>query len=159
MAMRSRRRLHRSAGFTMTEMMVALTITVILATLAVPSFKETIARSKTKSVASELYASLARTRSEALSRNATIIVTPKAGKWESGWTISNPAADAPIDDRGPTSGLTVTGPDSVSYTASGRLPATSAPRFIITATSSTTATACVSVDLSGRPYMKMAATC
>ena len=148
-------------GFTMIELLVVITIAVILATLAAPSFTTTIARNKTRSVASELYASLSRTRSEALSHNATVSLSAKSGGWNAGWSITNPVmSDTIIDERASTAGVVVSAnTTTVAYSPWGRLSNTTAPMFVVTSSVSNAATTCVSVDLSGRPYMKAASSC
>lgn len=154
-----RRRCGPQSGFTLVEVMVAIAIVAIFAALAAPSFAELIARTRTKSVASELHAALSRTRSEALMRNTQITIVAKSGSWQSGWVVSDPSGGGNIDDRGATAGVSVSGPASVSFNASGRLSSSAPPMFVVTSPVSAAATACVSVDLGGRPYIKMAATC
>jgi type IV fimbrial biogenesis protein FimT len=152
----------RAAGFTMTELVVTMALAGILATVAVPSFNSVIANQRAKTYASELYTTLVRTRSEAIQRNANITLSPKAGGWNTGWQIFDPAGNL-LEDRGPAAGVDIThitdGPAGVTYRPSGRLQPGNAPTFQITATSgSATYYQCVSVDLSGRPYIQ-AATC
>ncbi|GAB7546167.1 hypothetical protein CS8_058500 [Cupriavidus sp. 8B] len=141
--------------------MVAVAIAGILAALAAPSFSSLIASQRAKGVASELFATLSRTRSEAIMRNANVTLSPKTGGWQNGWQILDPSNAANVlDDRGTTSGATVTGPANVVYRASGRLQAGAAPSFVIsTVAGSTTNYQCVSVDLNGRPYMLAASSC
>ncbi|WP_459572191.1 GspH/FimT family protein [Cupriavidus sp. 8B] len=94
-------------------------------------------------------------------RNANVTLSPKTGGWQNGWQILDPSNAANVlDDRGTTSGATVTGPANVVYRASGRLQAGAAPSFVIsTVAGSTTNYQCVSVDLNGRPYMLAASSC
>jgi type IV fimbrial biogenesis protein FimT len=147
----------RVTGFTLTEMLVAIALAAILATIAVPSFNGLIANQRAKTYASELFATLVRTRSEAIERNANITLSPKAADWGTGWQIFDPAGNL-LEDRGVAAGVTVAGPAGVTYRPSGRLQAGAAPTFQITTTSgSTTNYQCVSVDLSGRPNMQAAA--
>jgi type IV fimbrial biogenesis protein FimT len=142
-------------------LLVAISITGILAAMASPAFTSLIASQRAKAIASELFATLSRARSEAIARNATVTLSPKSGGWKNGWQILDPANAANVlDDRGSTNGAAITGPASVSYRASGRLQAGAAPSFLVTTTSgSTTMYQCVSVDLSGRPYMLAASSC
>lgn len=137
---------------------MTLAIAAIFVAIAAPAFTDLIARTRTKSVAAELYAALSRTRSEALMRNTQMTISAKNGAWQSGWTVAS-TGGTNIDDRGATAGVSVSGPTSVAFNASGRLPSVTPPMFVVTSAASTTATVCVSVDLGGRPYIKMAATC
>ena len=150
-----------SSGFTMIEVLVALAIAGILAALAAPAFSDLIASQRAKAVASELYVTLLKARSEAVTRNANVTLSPKTGGWQGGWQILDPAnASRVLDDRGAASGATISGPAGVTYQGSGRVQGNSAPSFLITTTSGSTAKyQCVSVELSGRPYMKAGSTC
>jgi type IV fimbrial biogenesis protein FimT len=144
--------------------MIGIAVTGILATLATPSFANLIASQRARSVASELYVALTKARSEAIMRNANVTLSPKPGGWQNGWQILDPSnasnASNVLDDRGLASGATITGPTSVIYRASGRIQGNSSPSLIITATAgNSTIYQCVSVDLSGRPYMKAASSC
>ncbi len=155
----SRRR--PSPGFTMPELVVAMAITALLTAIAVPSFSGLTASQRAKTVSSELFESLLRTRSEAIVRNANVTIAPIGSAWVSGWQVLDPANAANVlDTRGAESGVTIIGPAAVTYEPSGRLPAGTAPRFLVTAAAgSTTVYQCLSIDLSGRPYIVAAATC
>ena len=137
---------------------MVITIIGILAAIAGPSFVDMISNQRVKSMASDLHVSLMRARSEALKRNRDVTVTPMtAGSWQLGWTIPDPDnAGSLIESHSSFTGLTVTGPANVTYQSSGRIQGAAAPNFDISATG-TPAIRCVSVDLSGRPYVKAAA--
>jgi type IV fimbrial biogenesis protein FimT len=138
----------------MVELMVAVAIAGILAALAAPSFNDLIANQRAKAVASELHAALSRARGEAIARNANVTLSPKSGGWQNGWQILDPA-NAVLDDRGAASGATISGPTSVIYLRSGRVQGSTAPSFLVSLTTgSTSKYQCVSVELSGRPYLK-----
>lgn len=143
-------------GFTITELLIVVTVVGILASLAAPSFSELIKNQRIKSMASDLNASLTLARSEAVKRNREVTLSP-VGSWQGGWQIADPDfADNYIEVHDAFAGLTATGPASVTYRSSGRVKANTAPAFNISA-AGTTAQRCVSVDLSGRPYVKAAA--
>ena len=144
----------------MTELLVGLAVTGILATVAVPSFSSLTANQRAKTFASELYVTLSKTRSDAIALNGNVQLNPAAGGWSNGWQISDPNGNS-LDNRGAAQGVTINGPNSITYTPSGRLPAgTVAPKFVIsTSTMSATVYQCVSINLSGRPYMVAASTC
>ena len=143
----------------MTELAVTVTVAAILATVAVPSFSGIIANQRGKTLASALYATLAKTRSAALTLNGNVTLQPKAGNWQNGWQILDPNNNV-LDDYTAPAGVTIAGPAAVTYRSSGRLPAGAAPLFQISTMSGTTVNyQCVSVDLSGRPYMAATQTC
>lgn len=148
----------RQKGFTLAELLIVVAITGILAALAAPAFSDLIKSQKVKSMATDINVSLMRARSEAVKRNRNVTMTPTtAGAWQDGWTIADPDnAGSNIEVRAATSGLTVTGPNSVTYLTSGRIQGNAAPSFDISAAGTSTKS-CVSVDLSGRPYVKAAA--
>jgi len=155
------RRMRRSErGFTLTELIVTMSVAAILATVAVPSFSGIIANQRARTVSSALYATLAKTRSEALTLNGNVTLQPKAGGWQSGWQILDPNNNV-LDDYTATAGIVIAGPaGAVTYRPSGRLPAGALPQFQISTTSGTTVSyQCVSVELSGRPYMAATQAC
>lgn len=145
----------------MIEMMVTVAIATILATVAVPSFSGLLASQRAKTAASELFASLLKTRSEAIKRNANVTVSPLTGGWNAGWQILDPANAANVlEYHGALSSVTVAGPTGITYRPSGRVLAGTTTTFLITTTSgSKTNYQCISLNLSGRPYMTAAATC
>lgn len=149
----------RDAGFTLIEMLVVLAIVVVCTLLAAPTFSYVVASRSAKSAASELFSSLQRTRSEAIAKNANITLSPVGGSWQNGWQMLN-ASSTVLDTRPTVRGATVTGPTNVIYRPSGRISGSTVPSFLFTATSgSSTIYQCVSVDLTGRPYMKAASSC
>ena len=144
----------------MTELLVALSIAAILATLAVPAFNSMIASQRAMVCASDLYVALAKARSNAITLNSNVTVQPKAGGWGAGWQILDVNGNV-LDDHAAEKAVTVAAPAAVTFTGSGRLPAGAvAPVFAISTTSGATVNhQCVSVNLSGRPYMMAAVTC
>jgi type IV fimbrial biogenesis protein FimT len=149
----------RERGFNMTELVVTMSVAAILATIAVPSFNGIIANQRAKTLSSALYATLAKARSSALTLNGNVTLQAKAGGWASGWQILDPNGNV-LDDYTAATGITIAGPLAVTYRPSGRLPAGAAPMFQISTMSGATVNyQCVSVDLSGRPYMAATQTC
>ena len=155
---------HRSVsikvrGFTLIELIVVITIVGILASVAVPSLSDTLARQRAKSVSSELLASLSKTRSEAVSRNSNITLMPKTNQWIKGWQILD-SFNVVLDDRKEITNVNISGPNNVIYSPSGRIIGGNAPVFLISVTNGTLKSyRCISVDLGGRPYIKSDATC
>ncbi len=141
-------------GFTSIELLTVMLIAIILSALAAPSFSTLIARQRTKSLATDFYSALAKTRSEALKRNANITLEPLSSSWESGWRMVDANSNI-LDSHGPVSGITISGgPSTVVYQSSGRITASTAPSFLATSTADASIQSCVSITLSGRPYVK-----
>lgn len=148
-------------GFTLIELMVTIAILGILASLAEPAYTSVIANQRVKTAASDMYISLTSARSEALKRNANITIAPVGSSWQSGWvvqTASNATLSRVVAPSDVTVGTTTDSslPASIVYTASGRLQGSSAPSFLISSPH-TSSKRCVSIDLSGRPYIKASA--
>jgi type IV fimbrial biogenesis protein FimT len=140
-----------AAGFTLPELMAVLAIIAVLGAMAAPSFGAMIAAQRTKGAASDLYTALTRARSEAIKRNTEVSLTPATEGWQAGWRIPNPADTGNLlDDHGPLTALTVSGPAGVVYLANGRLKGAVAPAFQVAAGSATAR--CIRIDLSGRPF-------
>ncbi|QOL52064.1 GspH/FimT family pseudopilin [Massilia litorea] len=139
-------------GFTMPELLAVVAIVAILASVAAPAFSSMIASARSRSVSSELYASLSRARSEAIKRNAEVTLAPvTAQQWQSGWSIAAPGdASRKLDDHPAVVGATVSGPASVVFLPNGRVKGGAAPAFDI-ALSGNGQHRCVRLDLSGRP--------
>lgn len=146
-------------GFSLTELVVTVSVAAILMTVAVPSFNGVIANQRAKTLASSLYATLSKTRSEALALNGNVTLQPKAGGWGSGWQMLD-ANNNVLDDYTAASGIAIAGPAAITYRSSGRLPAGAVPMFQISTSSGGSMNyQCVSVELSGRPYMSPHQTC
>jgi type IV fimbrial biogenesis protein FimT len=137
--------LHRRRGLTLIELMVALALLALLATLAVPSFQRQIASANVTNAANELLLAASRARTEAIRLGARVTVckssdgtqcdTTSAG-WETGWiTFVDPTRNAtgPASvDTGETvtfavsalSGVKILGngdlANYISYSADGR---------------------------------------
>lgn len=92
---RSSRNGWAAAGFTAVELMVTLAIVGILLPIAVPSLSDATLGSQLSSNANRLAASATLARSEAIKRNASVVVCMSAdgascassGGWEQGWVM------------------------------------------------------------------------
>lgn len=148
------RRLHGMRGMTLPEVMVALAIVGILASIGLPAFRDLIAGQRVKTVSTDIYSSLLRARGEALKRNVNVAVSPVDTAWTKGWNMPNPSDTTTyIEQHGAVASVTITGPSVVTYRSSGRVLETTEPSFDISA-SNTSVHRCIKVDLSGRPYVK-----
>lgn len=72
----ARRARHRSAGFTLLELMIAVTVLAIGMSIAVPSFTDIIRRNRLTTQTNNLMSALAIARSEAVKRGTSVTVCP-----------------------------------------------------------------------------------
>lgn len=141
----------RSLGFSLIELMVSLVILGILIGIAVPSYRSIIAEQRVRATVSDLHASIALARSEAIKRNRQITLAPATGGWSAGWGIASPAVGQPaLLAHTLSSGVGVAGPSAgVVFSAAGRV--TSAAEFEVSSDASNDATvSCLSLGLDGR---------
>ncbi|OIR03327.1 fimbrial protein precursor [mine drainage metagenome] len=158
----------RAKGFTLIELLTVVVIVGVLASLALPAFNSFIAGTRIKSTSFDIMSSLILARSEAIKRDATVTITPVAGGWQQGWTMTVSGAAAPINQQNTLpANLTVacgTPPisppysacaQSISYNNNGRLTGLSVtPMQISSTATSSVGTVCITIDLSGRPNSK-----
>jgi type IV fimbrial biogenesis protein FimT len=150
------------SGFTLVELVIALSIAAILAAIAVPSFQETIASQRVRAAASALYGSLIYARSEAIKRNwpVSLIATNLASGWSvqpgNDATNCTPAGDAArLKSQESFNGLTFTPSPALSvpafcYNSIGRLQSNTETTVKISGTGTSRCWS-VMVDSSGRP--------
>lgn len=89
------RTLRSRRGFTLIELMVALTISTILTLIAVPSFKTTFQNSRMVSQVNNLVFDFNYARSEAIKRDYNVLVCPtttgtscvNSTSWATGWMV------------------------------------------------------------------------
>ena len=90
---------HLQRGFTIIELMVTIAILGIMATLAAPSFRDTILSARVRSSASDLFDSVLLARSEAVKRNAVVEVVPSASGWAGGWSVKRQSDGLVLQSR------------------------------------------------------------
>jgi len=142
----------RALGFTLIELLVTISIAAVLAAIAAPSFSSFIAGQRIKTASYDISYALTYARSEAIKRNADVVLAPASGGWQNGWTAS--VGGTILEQHDALTDMAVTGPaPSLTYNSNGRLKADVTP-FAISSTSTSAAPRCVSINLSGLPNSK-----
>jgi type IV fimbrial biogenesis protein FimT len=85
----------RASGFTLVELMIALTIVAILVGLAAPSYRDFTHNNQTSATNNDLVTALNLARNESLRRGTGVTVCPSpdgvvcsnAGDWPKGWIV------------------------------------------------------------------------
>lgn len=134
-------------GFTIIEVVIAITVLALMVTLAAPMYTSITAANRTRAAAYSLVASLALARSEAVKRNAAVSVLPMGAGWQDGWEVET--GGNTLSKNEPAPHLVLAGPlAGVSYQPNGRL---NTPGFVLFRVSADTGyTRCVVIDPGGR---------
>lgn len=82
----------QSQGFTLIELMIALVVLAIVMALAIPSFRESAARSALKTSTMDLIASINNSRAQAVNLGTVATLAATDGvSWTNGWEMTIPA--------------------------------------------------------------------
>lgn len=146
-------------GLTLIELMTVVAVLAVVLAVAAPGLSAFGEGQSVKGLATDLSSDLTLARSEALKRNAPVVVQRKGNDWLAGWTVR--AAGVALSDREPSRGRStqITGaPDAITFNAYGRVSAPgNAVRMTVATPAATEATRCVELDLSGRARVKAGA--
>lgn len=119
-----------NAGFTLIELMVAISILAIVLGLGVPSLQRLIESNRISAVTNDLVAALQFARSEAIKTGTNMVVCSSddeltcSGSWIDGWVVLAPAAAAPLRIWPPArAGTTILVAGGVTYTPLGNVSA------------------------------------
>ena len=152
-----------SAGFTLIELMIALTVAGVLLGVAVPSFRDGLLGSRAKAVATDIHLGFLMARSESLKRSANIDIVATGGYWANGWTVEVQSSHEALRTNDASNGVSIacgTSPSSTSgacastitFSRNGRPTVYTEFRTYIPDKTSIQAR-CVSISLSGQPHV------
>ena len=143
------------SGFSLLELLVVIAVAGILASLALPSFREYMGIQKIRAAAFDVSAAILAARSEAIKRNASVTMVQAGGDWKNGWTIVS--AGNTLGTQGAFSGLVITNSASastLSFGNDGRLAASSNFTIDLSTPSSSVPARCIKIGLTGVPSSK-----
>ncbi len=113
-------------GFTLLELMITVTIIAIITGLAIPSFSDTILKSRLTSQARDLLAGSLIARSEAIKRNQTVTLCASSngnscsGTWANGWIVITTDNTIVHAHKAAPTGFLINSPlTSITFRASG----------------------------------------
>ncbi len=148
------------SGFTLIEIMLAITIAGILAMMAIPEMNYAMDNSRVRTATSDIHTTLLLARSEAIKRNGSITINRGGAAWTDGWEVKTGSTILPNGKQEAIGGV-----DILCFTnTAGSTPCGATLTFERTGRSSSyiefrmynsTDTnipmRCVKVSLSGRP--------
>ena len=142
---------NRNSGFTLIELMVAVSVLGLLAALAAPSFQRLLASQRMRAVANNIIGDLVLARSEAVKRGESMTITPLSTTWDKGWQVSVASSSAIVAQQNSIGAGIVftTAPASLTFDRNGRAVTTTIIRFGMS--DGGTGKRCISLDPSGRP--------
>lgn len=129
----------KTHGFTLVELLIILAIIAVVGGMALPAFKEMIARNRLMTNANDIVATFYQARSEAIKQSRTVSIVackPDCGtsadaqNWSNGWqiTIVIDGTETVVGEHGAlANGMTTTAKDpfpfntSYAYSPQGRL--------------------------------------
>ncbi len=143
-------------GFTITETMLAIAVLAILVGLAAPGFREIILAQAVKTASFDLFSNLVAARSEAITRNTTVTVTPSGGNWANGWTITDSSGEV-VRRQDRFAQVLIAGPGAITFNSAGRLTTGSTSISLMANGGKAPHNRCIEIDLGGRPATKKGA--
>lgn len=145
----------KAAGFTLIEAMIVVTIAAVLAAVALPAYRDFVRNQRIKNASFDLFSTLVQARSEAVTRNSSVTVTPATGGWANGWTVTTGGTTLRTQNAMPNITITQTGGTAaITYTGTGRVTAAVTGLQLSAASVEGTSqiqARCIKIDLSGRP--------
>lgn len=143
-------------GFTLVEMLVVISLAALMLGLAAPSLRGFLLGQRVKSAVQSLVSAAQEARSEAVKRNAEVVLVAATGGWAQGWTLQFGAAGQVLSRQDAYPGVVVSGASQrIGYGGSGRL--TAAVSDLEFKDEAQAHVRCLSFDLSGLPRSRSGA--
>ena len=142
----------RSSGFTLLELMVVVAVAGVLASLALPSFRDYVGTQRIRGASFDLSAAIIFARSEAIKRNGNVDLVQTGGNWNKGWTIVS--AGNTLGTQNAFSGLVVTDSANLatlSFGNDGRLATATKFTIDLTTSSPRVPARCIKINVTGVP--------
>ena len=137
-------------GFTVMELMIVLAIVGILLASIGPSFNNLLDRNTVQKASSDLTMSILLARAEAVKRNQSVVVAFNGSSWNDGWSVTSGGGVEVISNFDATEGITITGPDSLTFLGNGRAQNLTNNRFTLTSAGGNIAQRCLYLSTSGK---------
>lgn len=138
------------AGFNLVELMIVVGVMAVLAAIAAPNMAKMVSAQRLKTAAFDVVASLSYARSEAVKRNTTVAINPVSGNWANGWQVVDSNGNVLRKQDRYDGSITFTGPNTVVFNSSGRVPPGVNPFNLSSFGMTTNRCRIVNVDSSGR---------
>lgn len=92
------------SAFTLIELMATIVVVAVLMSIALPSMRMTLSNNRVTEKTNRLVGVLNYARTEALTRNAAIVIRPKEEDWNKGWSVildknNDGSFDEEVDDE------------------------------------------------------------
>jgi type IV fimbrial biogenesis protein FimT len=110
---------HFEQGFSIVELMVAISVAAILLAVALPSFKDVNRNSNVTQITNQLIGDINTARSEAVRRGTLVGVIANGGDWNTGWYIET---DGDFKANGTFAAVPVTAGNDVVLATRGAVP-------------------------------------
>ena len=136
-------------GFTLIELIIVIAIVAILITVGVPSMREWIANQKVRGSANDLQFDLSYARSEAVKRNANVVLVPSGAAWADGWSVQ--FGGTKLREQPAIKGVTSGAAANLTFGPNGRpTAATASPYTTFSSSSGVVSMRCITISPSGR---------